>query len=95
MKKYAQRPFVLLGVNSDASVAKLKSVVKREKISWRSWYDGGTRGPIASRWNIQSFPTIYVLDHRGVIRYKNVCGEALEQAVESLVIEAEARPRNR
>ncbi len=71
--KHADRPFAILGVNSDSDRDKLKGVMKEEKITWRSWFDGGsTGGPIASRWNVHGWPTIYVVDATGVIRYKSV-----------------------
>ena len=66
----------------------MKEVLKKEKITWRSWWDGGgTSGPIASKWNVHSWPTIYVLDGKGVIRYKGVRGEAMDKAVETLLAE--------
>jgi len=35
------------------------------------WWDGGsTSGPIASSWNVEGWPTLYILDHKGVIRHK-------------------------
>jgi hypothetical protein len=27
-------------------------------------------GPIATKWNLSATPTLYVIDHKGVIRYK-------------------------
>ena len=45
----------------------------------------GTRGPIPTKWNVRGWPTIYVLDHEGVIRFKGVRGEAMTKAVEQLL----------
>jgi hypothetical protein len=60
--------------------------LQKEQITWRSWWDGGTtEGPIATRWNVTGWPTIYVLDDRGVIRYKNIVGEELDKAVDALL----------
>ena len=83
------KPFALLGVNSD-SKERLKEAIEREKITWRSWWDGGnTRGPIATKWNVQGWPTIYVLDAKGVIRYKGVRGKKMDEAVDTLLAELE------
>lgn len=91
MKQMKDRPFVLLGINSDSDRDKLKQVIAKEEITWRSWWDGGsTDGPIASRWNVMSWPTIYLIDHNGTIRYKGVRDEDLITAIELLVKEAEA-----
>src|SRR5881409_3777175 len=80
------KPFALLGVNSDPK-SRLPQVIKKEKMTWRSWWDGGgTSGPIAGKWNVHGWPTIYVLDEKGVIRYKNVRGEAMDKAVDELLV---------
>jgi len=46
---------------------KLKAVMEKEKLSWRSFAD---RGAIVGTWNLPGTPTFYVIDHQGVIRYK-------------------------
>ncbi len=46
-----------------------------------------TGGPIATKWAVSGWPTIYVLDAKGVIRYKNVRGEAMDEAVDALMKE--------
>ncbi len=90
VERMANKPFALIGVNSDPK-EKVVAALERENITWRSFWDGGnTSGPIASRWNIRGWPTIYILDHKGVIRYKNKRGEAMDKAVEELLVEAEA-----
>ncbi len=53
---------------------------------WTHWWNGPNSG-ILKDWNIQFFPTIYVLDGEGVIRYKNIRGQELEDAVEKLLTE--------
>jgi len=86
VKKFEGKSFVLLGVNSDSDREKLKEVLKKEGITWRSfWDDGKIGGPIAAKWNVQLWPTIYVLDHRGIIRAKQLEGTALEKFVEELL----------
>jgi hypothetical protein len=67
------RPFALIGVHVGGLNAKqLKKVMDREKITWRSFVDSGNAGagPIATRWNLSATPTFYLIDHKGVIRYK-------------------------
>jgi hypothetical protein len=87
VERLKDKPFALLGVNSDPK-DRVKAALERENISWRSFWDGGnTSGPIATQWNVRAWPTIYVLDHKGVIRYKNVRGEAMDKAVDTLLAE--------
>ena len=92
VKRLADQPFALLGVNSDRDLEKLQGVLKEENITWRSFWNGekGTSGPISTAWNVRAWPTIYVLDHNGVIRYKNVRGEKMDAAVDTLLKELKA-----
>jgi hypothetical protein len=89
VKKLADKPFALLGVNSDRDLESLQTVLAEENITWRSFWNGpdGTRGPISRAWNVSAWPTIYVLDADGTIRYKNVRGEKMDQALETLLAE--------
>ena len=71
----------------------MKEVLKKEKITWRSWWDGGdTNGPIANQFNVQGWPTLYILDHQGVIRHKYLGfpgEERFDGALDKLIEEAE------
>ena len=88
VKRLAGQPFALIGINSDRDREALKKVMKKQGITWRSFWNGGsTQGPISAAWNVRGWPTIYVLDHNGVIRYKNVRGEKMDEAVDALLAE--------
>jgi len=89
VKRLANEPFALIGVNSDKDLEKLKPVLEEEQITWRSFWNGpdGTSGPISKRWNVNAWPTIYVLDAQGRVRYANVRGEAMDEAVDTLLAE--------
>jgi thiol-disulfide isomerase/thioredoxin len=89
VKRLANEPFALIGVNSDVDRTSLREVLAAEQITWRNFWDGpqGTKGPIARRWNVTSWPTIYVLDATGKIRFRDVRGPALDQAVDALLAE--------
>jgi len=80
-----QQALRLLGINTDDNKNLVKTQDKKEGITWRSWFDGSTGGPICKQFSVRSFPTIYVLDAKGVIRYKNVRGEAMDKAVDELM----------
>ena len=94
VKKLADKPFVLIGVNSDPDLEKLKPRMEEEKITWRSFWNGkeGTGGPISTAWNVRGWPTLYIIDHKGVIRHKYLGSpgdKVLDEAIEKLVREAE------
>ena len=89
VQRHAGKPFVFLGVNCDADRETARNALVRERLSKRTWWDGGTDGPIAARWHVEGLPTIYVIDGHGVVRYRHVRGAALDQAVEALLREVE------
>ena len=91
VKRLEKKPFALLGVNSDTDRAATRRVIKDKDLDWRSWWDGGgVGGPIATRWKITRWPTVYVIDAKGVIRYKDVRGDELDRAVDALLAELES-----
>ena len=89
VKQLADKPFVLIGVNSDTDLDMIKETVKEKNITWRSFWNGpeGTGGPISKAWNVTGWPTIYVMDAEGVIRYKGVHDEKMDEAVTALLAE--------
>jgi hypothetical protein len=93
VKRLEGKPFALVGVNSDQSRQELKKAIDKEKMTWRSFFDGpGRSGPISTRWNVHGWPTLYVLDAKGVIRHKWVGSpgdEVMDRAVNDLVRQAE------
>jgi hypothetical protein len=94
VKKLADKPFALIGVNSDTDLKKLKETLEEEQITWRSFWNGeqGTRGPISTEWGVQGWPTLYLIDHKGVIRRKYLGSpgdQVLDKAIDELVAEAE------
>ncbi len=90
-EKYRGRPFAIVGVNSD-STETLRGVIEPEKFPFRWFSDGSTSGPISTRWNVQTWPTIYVIDGEGKIRMKKVGAaepEQIDLTIEQLLGEAE------
>jgi hypothetical protein len=81
-------------VNVGGNAKNLKDVARKENLTWRSFADLGNagQGPIAAQWNLTNTPTLYVLDARGVIRYKWVGGpgeKAIDAALDKLMKEIE------
>jgi hypothetical protein len=94
VERLAGEPFALIGVNSDKDREALKQTMLDEKITWRSFWNGGsTSGPISTRWNVSGWPTIYVIDAEGRIRFKNVRGEKMDAAVDELLAELKAKTK--
>jgi len=61
----------------------------REKLNWRSFVDDET---IVAKWKPAGTPSFYIIDPKGVIRYKWAgapAGEAIDVALEMLLDEME------
>lgn len=83
--KYKDKPFVLVGVNSDDET-QAKLTIEREKMSWPMFWDGGSSsGPIATDWRVEAWPTMYVIDPEGIVRHRIVGAmpEELDKAIET------------
>ena len=89
VERLKDKPFALLGINSDGTAEELKKILEKQKIVWRQAVDGDTSGPWATKWNVNGWPTIYVLDAQGVIRHRDLRGEELDHAIEALLAEME------
>ena len=88
---WKDKPFAILGINSDKDLDALKPRLAAEKITWRSFWNGpeGTAGPIAKSWHVTGWPTVYVIDHEGVIRHKSHGGPGLDDALKQCLERAE------
>jgi cytochrome oxidase Cu insertion factor (SCO1/SenC/PrrC family) len=66
------KPFVLLGVNGDKDYGgdEFKKNLEKHGVTWRSFRDapGGDRVKISDAWNLEGWPTLYLIDAKGVIR---------------------------
>jgi cytochrome oxidase Cu insertion factor (SCO1/SenC/PrrC family) len=91
VKRMEGKPFALLGVNCDESHnrEKARKASLDERMNWPSYWDGGSDGPIQTRYNVDHYPTLYVLDPKGVIRFIDVRGKDLDRAVDTLLLELE------
>jgi thiol-disulfide isomerase/thioredoxin len=90
VKKLKDKSFALISVSADAKKETLTDFLKSTEMPWDHWWNGQTGG-IVKDWNVKFFPTIYVLDSEGVIRYKHIRGKELEDAVEKLLAEAKEK----
>jgi hypothetical protein len=92
----------LISVSCDHKKEDVEQFLAREPMPWVHWFAGWTRGPLYD-WNINVYPTIYIIDAKGIIRYKEIAilneigelvtkqlrGAVLEKAVDSLLAEVE------
>ena len=86
------RPFSLIGVNSDDNLEEIRTIVKKEKINWRSFQDEpeGATSSISQEWAVRGWPTLVVLDAGMKIVYRGHNGDEAIGKVKELVKALEA-----
>ena len=61
----------MLGIDSGDSREALRKLREAGEVTWRFWVDGDpSQGKIIKNWNVSRWPTIVVLDRKGVIRHQ-------------------------
>lgn len=95
--KWKDRPFALIGVNSDKTSTEKGMATYKEKnkddlsVTWRSFRNEGNTPTISDDWRVRGWPTLYYIDHEGVIKHKNVRNEEeMETVLEEMIAAAEA-----
>ena len=83
--RYQNRPFVLLGVNSDADRNLAKQAVLRQGLTFVRGGSTVPTRPIPHLYHVERWPTLYLMDGTGTIRFAGLHGQALEDKIEMLV----------
>jgi thiol-disulfide isomerase/thioredoxin len=77
----------ILSIMHDEKFADTEEAVSKGKITWNAHWDG-FRGPVATRWAVQGFPTVYLFDTNGNLVGPGVCdlrGKELKDMVDQLL----------
>jgi hypothetical protein len=93
--RLAGRPFAMIGLGSGRERPKLDGSLRVAAPPWTTvLFDGdGRDAPIAPAWHDSPSPAVYLLDHRGVIRFKRLYERfdlaELDDAVDLLLADCE------
>jgi hypothetical protein len=90
VKRLDGKPFALVSISVDDKPETVTEFLKKQPMPWIHWFNG-PEGRIVADLNVWSYPTIYVLDTQGVIRYKDVRGKLLDQAVDALLKDVDGK----
>ena len=91
MKRHANDPLALIGIDTDKDKAVYTRLASEIGITWRNSWQGGQTGALPIQYGVTGYPTMFVLDGAGKIRYVNARGERLDQAVDALLTETRGR----
>jgi len=87
---YHDQPFAILGINTDDDADEYRKKRKEMGVTWTCIFNGSTRGGVPEAYGVQGYPTSYLLDAEGRIRYKDLRGSKLKQKVAELMAEMKA-----
>lgn len=85
VEKLKGKNFALISISGDDKKKPSPHSSKKKKMPWTHWF--AERKGILKDWSVKYYPTMYIIDHKGVIRAKDLRGEALEKKVEELLAE--------
>ena len=62
---------------------------RTKNLNWRSFVNKpeGSGEKISKQWRVTAWPTTYLIDAKGVIRYRGLRGDPLDAAIEGLLAE--------
>jgi thiol-disulfide isomerase/thioredoxin len=81
--KFKDKGFEIVGISLDQDKSALEKFTAENKMTWPQFFDGkGWDNELAKRFNIQSVPTMWLLDREGKLADANPRSR-LEQAVET------------
>jgi thiol-disulfide isomerase/thioredoxin len=86
VQRLSGQPFAFIGISADEKRDVLHGFVSKSDITWPQIHDG-PGGPLQQKYGIEYYPSIFVLDGNGMIRYRDVRGKDLDKAVDTLLAE--------
>ncbi|OWK35650.1 TlpA family protein disulfide reductase [Fimbriiglobus ruber] len=84
VERLKDKPFAIVSISMDTQKETLTDFLATTKMPWPQWWVGD-HSELAEDWNIEYFPTVFVIDARGVIRHQGLIGDDLEKAVIELL----------
>lgn len=80
--------FEVLGISLDESSANFQNYVKEQDIAWPQIFGGkGWNSEVSKSYAVNAIPATFLLDRRGRIRFRNLRGNELYEAVKTLIEE--------
>lgn len=70
VEKHKGKPFALISVSVDDEKRELEEFLTKGSMPWVHWWDNGQDSASLKQWNVNRYPTIYIIDAKGIIRLK-------------------------
>jgi peroxiredoxin len=85
-REFHEKGFEILGISLDQSEASFRGYIEELGITWPQIFDGrGWKNSVGQQYGINSIPATFLLDRNGTIRYRDLRGDKLREAVRELI----------
>lgn len=84
--KYHPSGFEIIGVSFDSDKQSLIDLVQQEKMAWPQYFEGRSKNRLGDQFGIQHYPSMWLVDKKGVIRYISA-GANMEEKIKTLMKE--------
>ncbi len=65
-------------------------------MTWPNWFDGAPGGgPIQNRYHVRGYPSVFVIDAKGLIRGRGLLDQTVDKLLEEMKQRASDRPSAR
>ncbi len=90
-KKYAEKPVLMVGISSDENEQAWKHFIAANHMDWPEYID--LSGKVREVFEVHSYPTYFVVDREGIIRFrKSGFGQESQSELEEAIDKALKRP---
>jgi thiol-disulfide isomerase/thioredoxin len=80
--------FEIIGISLDNSIEPLNEYIKNENLKWKISFSGkGWNDETAKLYGVNSIPSYWLIDKKGILRYFGLSKDKLKKAVEELLAE--------
>ncbi len=87
-KEFKTKGFEIIGISLDSSEEKLKEYIKQDKLEWKFSFSGKVwKDETVMRYGVNSIPSHWLIDKRGILRSFGLKGEELRKAIAALLAE--------
>lgn len=87
-EKFKTRGFEIIGISLDSKKDVLKEFVDKVKVPWKIAFSGsGWQDKTAKLYGVNSIPSYWLIDRKGVLRHFNLRKEELKAAIAALLTE--------
>ncbi len=94
-KQKSVKGIKVFSVSLDSRKQSWERAIKQDKLDW-PWHISDLKNwnsKLAAKYKVNSIPTNYLIDHRGVIIAKNLRGRNLDEFLNNLVVQPKAKEK--